>query len=211
MLIVIDANVGAGKSTLVHKVADMLSKVTGEEWYALEEPADSDSRFKELLAEFISDQDNLQVSIRFQKYIADMNYDIMKEALKSHKNIIAERSLWTGSIFMEAGSLPEYIKDAINLYMDVELGDYPEIDYAMYLKRDYMACFDSCVSRGRKEESAYVVDNFKHIEEAHEDHWLKVYSPRAKILRVFGTGVSFADASNITAQILTDIHNHEKA
>jgi len=209
MIIVIDANVGAGKSTLVRKVADILSKVTGEDWYSLEEPADTDVEFKKLLGEFVKEPTDVQLSIRFQKYISDMNYDIMKDAISKHKNIVAERSMWTGSIFMEAGSLPEYIKDAINLYMDVQLGDYPEIDYAMYLKRDYMACFDSCNSRGRKEESGYIVDDFKNIEKAHEDHWMKTYSPHAKILRVFGTGVNFADAPNVVAQILTDIKRHE--
>lgn len=209
MLIVIDANVGAGKSTLVRELADILTKVTGEEWFALEEPADTDVEFKKLLGEFIKNPEDLQLSIRVQKYIADMNYDLMKEAIKDHKNIIAERSMWTGSIFMEAGSLPEYIKDSINLYMDTHLGDYPEIDYAMYLKRDYMACFDSCKDRGRKEESGYTVTQFKNIEQAHEDYWLKTYSPHAKILRVFNIGVKFADVPNVAARILTDIHNHE--
>lgn len=205
-IVVIDGNVGSGKSTLAVTLAEKLTAFSGEQWAPLLEPADTDEYFKELLAAHLEDPEDLKMSIRFQKYIADMNYDIMKEALANGTNIVAERSLWTGSIFMESGSLPEFIKDAINLYMDTQLGDYPEIDYAVYLKRDYMACFDSMKQRGRQcETSGYDIKQFKRIEEAHGDMHLATYINRATWIKTFGSGVYFANPNVLASRILQDL------
>ncbi|GLR08231.1 deoxynucleoside kinase [Mixta theicola] len=203
-IITIEANIAAGKSSLIGPLAERLTALSGEAWQVMMEPVDADPQFLALLQAFTSSPGDASVRIRFQLYITLMRQRLLKNLPDG--NYLIERSLYSDVVFCHANFLHTERPDAA--YMDYYyrikacLSDYPPIDVVLYIDRDPQACFASCMARGRVGETAYTLDYFldlKHFHEACLPQLVRAYPAQ---LITCQTGTGFADADTLAAQLI---------
>ena len=100
LLISVEGNIAAGKSTLVKKLSDKLSSELDYPFVLLQEPVDiwetiKDKDGETIIEKFYKDQEKYAFSFQMMAYISRLQ--ILKDTIRTHPNsiIICERSIWS--------------------------------------------------------------------------------------------------------------------
>ncbi len=162
--VAVEANIAAGKSTLLPNLAKELN------WEPLKEPVD-DPRFTELLADFTNHSHDPNRRICFQKYITERRASLVKE-LDTSKNYLIERSLYSDLIFSQANFLSMEEPNAMYMdyYYDIKrrLHEYPRISAVVYLRTTPEVAYDRLISRGRNAENGTPLEYIQDLHNFHE-------------------------------------------
>lgn len=162
--VAIEANIAAGKSTLLPLLAEELG------WENIVEPVD-DPKFTELLEDFTKNPHDSNIRIRFQKYITERRSNLVNE-LDPSKNYLIERSLYSDLIFSQANFLSMERPDAsyMDYYYDIKrrLNDYPSISLVVYLKTTPEVAYKRLQGRGRAAEKGTSLAYIKDLHRFHE-------------------------------------------
>lgn len=168
-LVVIEGNVGAGKSTVLPAICDNLTALTNQPWEILLEPVDTDPEFHRLLKQFIEFPTDANKRAEFQNYMTVNRAELLKSVPDG--NYILERSLFSDLVFTHTNMLTTSCPtgEYWNAYWEIarRLEDYPKPDALVYLSRDPKACYDSAVARDREGESGYDLDYFQDLHRFH--------------------------------------------
>lgn len=169
--IVVEANIGVGKSTMLPRLVKKLNKRdgAGKEWVELQEPVD-DPKFNKLLTKFY-DNPTPDNRIKFQMYITNRRYEMCKD-LPKDKNYVLERSLLSDLVFSQANFLSMEQPDAsyMSYYYDIKdkLSDYPKLDMCVYLHLDPITAYQRMRARGRDAEKELSYSYMTDIHKFHE-------------------------------------------
>ncbi len=162
--VAVEANIAAGKSTLLPQLAAELG------WESIKEPVD-DARFTELLEDFTRHPHDANRRICFQKYITERRASLVKE-LDPTKNYLIERSLYSDLIFSQANFLSMEQPNAMYMdyYYDIKrrLEDYPRISAVVYLKTTPEVAYNRLISRGREAENGTPLAYIQDLHNFHE-------------------------------------------
>ncbi|WP_263078964.1 deoxynucleoside kinase [Endozoicomonas sp. Mp262] len=162
--VAIEANIAAGKSTLLPKLAAEL------DWDPIQEPVD-DPEFTRLLEAFTRNPTDSLRRIEFQQYITERRASIV-ESLPTNRNYLIERSLYSDLIFTQANFL--FMDQPDERYMlhyceiQKRLKDYPTIGAVVYLKTTPEVAHDRLLKRARIAESGTPLDYIRDIHHYHE-------------------------------------------
>lgn len=161
--VAVEANIAAGKSTLLPQLAAELG------WEPLKEPVD-DPHFTALLEDFTKHPHDANRRIRFQKYITERRAGLVKE-LDPNVNYLIERSLYSDLIFSQANFLSMEQPNAMYMdyYYDIKrrLQDYPRISAVIYLRTTPEIAYKRLISRAREAENGTPLS---YIEDLHNFH-----------------------------------------
>ena len=161
--VAVEANIAAGKSTLLPQLAEELG------WEHIQEPV-NDPKFAELLEDFTQHPHDANRRIQFQKHITVRRANLVKE-LDSNRNYLIERSLYSDLIFSQANFLSMEQPSAMYMdyYYDIKrrLRDYPRISSVVYLKTTPEVAYNRLISRGRAAENGTPL---KYIRDLHLFH-----------------------------------------
>ena len=167
-LVAIEGSIGTGKSTLLPKLVDELSKQTGDTWTQIQEPVD-DPEFLELLNDFTNNPDDAEKRIRFQMYITNRRAELLKGIPDG--NYVIERSLFSDLVFCQTNMLNTERPDGkyLSYYYDIKdrLKDYPTVDCLVFLGSDPKVSYERMLSRGRDEEAGTPYSYFQDLESFH--------------------------------------------
>ena len=163
--IVIEANIGTGKSTLLPKLAAELTKQTGQAWEYILEDVDTNEEFQARLKAFTENPAANRVS--FQNFMTDLRHNIGKN-IQPGKNIILERSLLSDLVFSFANSQCDSDDDSHIQRIYQALQDYIAIDTCVYLKADPRVSYQRMLGRGREQESGTPFEYIQTISEYHD-------------------------------------------
>lgn len=162
-VIVIEGNIGTGKSTLLPKLAERLG------FTQLQEPVD-DPKFLELLKEFTENPNDSTKRIRFQQYITKRRSEMLK-GLPADAKVIIERSLFSDLVFCQTNMLATERPDGayLSYYYDIKdrLKDYPQVSCLVYLKSNPYKSYTRMLERGRKEEQGTPYEYISDLENFH--------------------------------------------
>ncbi|CAM3649604.1 deoxynucleoside kinase [Parendozoicomonas haliclonae] len=162
--VAVEANIAAGKSTLLPQLATELG------WEPLKEPVD-DPRFTELLEDFTKHPHDANRRIRFQKYITERRAGLVTE-LDTSKNYLIERSLYSDLIFSQANFLSMEQPNAMYMdyYYDIKrrLLEYPRISAVVYLRTTPEVAYGRLISRGREAENGTPLSYIQDLHNFHE-------------------------------------------
>lgn len=162
--VAVEANIAAGKTTLLPKLAEAL------DWYPIQEPAE-DPEFARLLTEFTKNPKDSSNRIRFQSYITERRVDIV-ETLPSNRNYLIERSLYSDLIFTQANFLSMEQPDSCFMlhYCEIQrrLHDYPRISAVVYLHTTPDVAHQRLKCRARKAEDGTPYEYIRDIHNYHE-------------------------------------------
>ncbi len=162
--VAVEANIAAGKSTLLPKLAAEL------DWDPIQEPAD-DPQFAKLLKDFTTHPKDPTKRIRFQQYITDRRASIVEE-LPTDRNYLIERSLYSDLIFTQANFLSMEAPDEQYMlhYCDIQrrLLDYPKISAVVYLVTKPEVAHSRLLSRARNAEEGTPLEYLRDIHNYHE-------------------------------------------
>ncbi|MGD8107887.1 deoxynucleoside kinase [Pantoea sp. FN0302] len=207
-IMTIEANIAAGKSSLIGPLAERLTALSGESWQVMVEPVDGDPQFLALLQAFTSSPGDADARIRFQLYITRMRQQLLKDLPDG--NYLIERSLYSDVVFCHANFLHTERPDAayMDYYYQIKtcLSDYPPIDVVLYIDRCPQACFESCMARGRPGEAAYTLDYFLDLKRFHDaclPQLVRAYPAR---LITCPVGSGFADVDALAALLVQQTH-----
>lgn len=202
-LIAIEANIAAGKSTLLEPLRQQLEALTGEEWKVLIEPVDEDPEFHRLLKVFIENPDQPDRRVEFQKYLTNGRQTMLKDITDG--NYIIERSLFSDLVFCQLNFLTMEMPSAhyMDYYYDIKrrLEDYPQIDAVVYLDRDPLACLASIQKRGRDGEEGYPYEYIKDVSAFHDACLPQICRQYNTELIWFNLGYNFPDAKAVAQSL----------
>lgn len=169
-IIAIEANIAAGKTTLLKPLAISLSEITGLNWHIIKEPVDEDPVFLELLKVFIENPEDADARIAFQLYITRCRQNLLKNIPDG--NYIIERSLFSDIVFCHVSFLMTEQPSAkyMSYFYHIKncLNNYPHIDLVIYIDRNIEACFNACMVRGRAGENKYSLNYFEDVKAFHD-------------------------------------------
>lgn len=163
--VAIEANIAAGKSTLLPKLAAAL------DWDPIQEPVD-DPEFTRLLEAFTRNPSSSQCRIEFQQYITERRASIVR-GLATNRNYLIERSLYSDLIFTQANFLCMEQPDERYMlhYCEIQKrlkDEYPAINAVVYLKTSPEVAHERLVKRARKAEVGTALDYIRDIHNYHE-------------------------------------------
>ncbi|AMO56450.1 hypothetical protein GZ77_06595 [Endozoicomonas montiporae] len=162
--VAVEANIAAGKSTLLPKLAEAL------DWDPIQEPAE-DPEFARLLGEFTKNPTVSGNRIRFQSYITQRRAEIV-ENLPANRNYLIKRSLYSDLIFTQANFLSMEQPDTEFMlhYCEIQkrLKDYPRISAVVYLHTTPEKAHERLQSRGREAEDGTPFEYIRDIHNYHE-------------------------------------------
>ena len=162
--VAVEANIAAGKSTLLPKLAAEL------DWDPIQEPAE-DPEFARLLTDFTTHPKDAGKRIAFQQYITDRRAQIVQE-LPKNRNYLIERSLYSDLIFTQANFLSMENPDERYMlhYCDIQrrLNDYPVISAVVYLSTSPETAHERLLSRARSAEDGTPLNYIRDIHHYHE-------------------------------------------
>lgn len=206
-IVTIEANIAAGKSSLIGPLAERLTALSSEVWQVMVEPVDADPQFLTLLQAFTSSPGDADARIRFQLYITLMRQRLLNDLPDG--NYLIERSLYSDMVFCHANFLHTERPDAayMDYYYQIKacLNDYPPIDVVLYIDRCPEACFDSCMARGRVGETAYTLDYFYDLKRFHDACLPQLVRAYPAQLITCAVGNGFADVETLAAQLAQQI------
>lgn len=169
-IVAIEANIAAGKTTLLEPLAAALSQKTGVDWQIIKEPVDEDPVFLELLRVFVENPHDADSRVAFQLYITRSRQRLLQDIPDG--NYLIERSLFSDIVFCQVNFLmterPSARYMAYFYQIKAYLAHYPKIDLVVYIDRDAQACYDACMARGRAGESQYTLDYFEDVKAFHD-------------------------------------------
>jgi len=169
-IVAIEANIAAGKSTLLEPLAAALSDKTGAYWNVLKEPVDEDPVFLELLQVFVENPHDADARVAFQLYITDSRQRLLNNLPEG--NYVIERSLYSDIVFCHVNFLTTEQPSAryMSYFYQVKehLKSYPHIDLVVYIDRDAESCYNDCMARGRSGEDKYTLDYFEDVKAFHD-------------------------------------------
>lgn len=162
--VAVEANIAAGKSTLLPKLAAEL------DWDAIQEPV-NDPEFTRLLQDFTDHPADALKRIQFQEYITNRRDRIVQE-LPTDRNYLIERSLYSDLIFTQANFLGMAAPDERYMlhYCEIQrrLSDYPVISAVVYLRTAPETAYSRLVERARSAEDGtpltYLCDIYNYHE-----------------------------------------------
>ncbi|WP_067522061.1 deoxynucleoside kinase [Endozoicomonas ascidiicola] len=162
--VAVEANIAAGKSTLLPKLAAELG------WEAIQEPV-NDPEFTRLLQDFTDHPQDSSKRILFQEYITDRRADIVKK-LPTDRNYLIERSLYSDLIFTQANFLSMDAPDERYMlhYCAIQnrLKDYPVISAVVYLRTAPEVSHSRLINRARAAEDGTPLSYLRDIHNYHE-------------------------------------------
>ena len=162
--VAVEANIAAGKSTLLPKLAKLL------DWDPIQEPV-NDPMFTELLHAFTSQPNDSVSRIKLQQYITERRANLISK-LPSDRNYLIERSLYSDLIFTQANFLAIDQPDENYMlhYCEIQrkLNDYPAIGAILYLKTSPEIAHNRLIQRDRKAESGTPLHYLQDIHHYHE-------------------------------------------
>ncbi|MFD1803708.1 deoxynucleoside kinase [Mixta tenebrionis] len=203
-IIAVEANIAAGKSTLIGPLAEKLTALTGEKWQLMVEPVDADAQFLALLKDFTAHPGDANIRIRFQLYITRMRQRLLQNLPEG--NYVIERSLYSDMVFCHANFLQTERPDAsyMDYYYTIKacFADYPPIDVVLYIDRDPQACFDSCMRRARPGETDYPLDYFFDLKRFHDACLPQLVRQYPARLISWPVEKDFADVDRLAASLL---------
>ncbi|MGI9275384.1 MAG: deoxynucleoside kinase [Endozoicomonas sp.] len=162
--VAVEANIAAGKSTLLPRLAAEL------DWDPVQEPAE-DPEFARLLTGFTQNPKDSSRRIEFQRYITERRARIV-DSLPTHRNYLIERSLYSDLIFTQANFLSMEQPDTEFMlhYCEIQrrLNDYPRISAVVYLHTTPEVAHGRLESRARKAEAGTPLEYLRDIHNYHE-------------------------------------------
>ncbi len=162
--VAVEANIAAGKTTLLPKLAAELG------WEHLKEPVD-DPKFTALLEDFTRHPADSGCRIRFQQYITERRAALV-ESLPTDKNYLIERSLYSDLIFTQANflSMPQPDENLMLHYCEIQrrLKDYPRISAVVYLRTTPEIAHKRLQQRARQAEDGTPLSYIRDIHNYHE-------------------------------------------
>ena len=162
--VAVEANIAAGKSTLLPKLAAELG------WEAIQEPV-NDSEFTRLLKDFTDHPADACKRIQFQEYITNRRARLVNE-LPTDRNYLIERSLYSDLIFTQANFLSMSNPDERYMlhYCEIQrrLGDYPTISAVIYLKTAPEIAHRRLIERARSAEDGTPLSYLCDLHNYHE-------------------------------------------
>lgn len=169
-IVAIEANIAAGKSTLLAPLAATLSEKTGAHWSVIKEPVDEDPVFLELLQVFVENPQDADARVAFQLYITASRQRLLNNIPDG--NYVIERSLFSDIVFCHVNFLMTEQPSARYMSYFYQIKDYlksyPHIDLVVYIDRDAESCFNDCMARGRPGEEKYTLDYFEDVKAFHD-------------------------------------------
>lgn len=169
-IIAIEANIAAGKTTLLEPLTKALSQKMGINWQVIREPVDEDPIFLELLRAFIENPNDADTRVAFQLYITRSRQALLQDIPDG--NYVIERSLFSDIVFCHANFLATEQPSAsyMSYFYQIKnyLKSYPPIDLVVYIDRDPESCFNACLARGRTGEDSYTLDYFIDLKAFHD-------------------------------------------
>ncbi|MDP5253352.1 MULTISPECIES: deoxynucleoside kinase [unclassified Vibrio] len=156
MYIAIEGNIGAGKSTVLKPLADLLG------FEIIQEGIETDKGFQECLAAFYAsgskkDFDDMQV------YLANYRAGLVKN-LDPNKNYIMERSLQGAVLFCLAENHTDTATWTLQNFKHV-----PQPFHYLYLDCPAETCLERIAVRGRECEQSIPLEYLKRVEKSHRD------------------------------------------
>ena len=162
--VAVEANIAAGKSTLLPKLAAELG------WDAILEPV-NDPEFTRLLKDFTDHPTDSGKRIRFQEHITNRRACIVNE-LPTDRNYLIERSLYSDLIFTQANFLGMSAPDERYMlhYCEIQrrLTAYPAISAVIYLKTAPEVAHRRLVERARSAEDGTPLSYLHDLHNYHE-------------------------------------------
>lgn len=169
-IVAIEANIAAGKSTLLEPLAAALTEKTGANWSVIKEPVDEDPVFLELLQVFVENPHDADARVAFQLYITASRQRLLNNIPEG--NYVIERSLFSDIVFCHVNFLMTEQPSARYMSYFYQIKDnlqrYPHIDLVVYIDRDATACFNDCMARARPGEDKYTLDYFEDVKAFHD-------------------------------------------
>ena len=137
-IVAIEANIAAGKTTLLDPLAQALSEKTGASWKVIREPVDEDPVFLELLQVFVENPRDADARVAFQLYITRSRQALLQDIPDG--NYVIERSLFSDIVFCHVNFLMTEQPSAryMSYFYQIKhyLKRYPQIDLVVYVDRD---------------------------------------------------------------------------
>lgn len=165
-LVAIEANIAAGKSTMVPKLTAELN------WNEIIEPVDSDPEFARLLNDFTSNPNDADKRVEFQMYVTNSRSDLLKDVDVSDDGFIIERSLFSDLIFSQTNFLSTERPSAhyMSYYYEIKrrLEDYPKVDAIVYLRTDPDVVYNRMLGRGRDAEQGTPLEYIRDLHRYHD-------------------------------------------
>ena len=162
--VAVEANIAAGKSTLLPKLAEAMG------WTPILEPAD-DPEFARLLEAFTRSPKDSSRRIALQAYITQRRTDIVAD-LPTDRHYLIERSLYSDLIFTQANFLsmiqpdPEFMLHYCTI--QERLKEYPRISAVLYLQTTPDTAHSRLQQRGRRAENGTPVEYLRDLHNYHE-------------------------------------------
>lgn len=206
-IVAIEANIAAGKTTLLEPLAHALSKQTGSVWTVVREPVDEDPVFLELLQLFVESPNDADARVAFQLYITRSRQALLSNIAEG--NYVIERSLFSDIVFCHANFLTTEQPSAryMSYFYQIKhyLKCYPPIDLVVYIDRDARACFDACRARGRPGESQYSLDYFADLKAFHDACLPQITRQYGSKLLTHRVGAGFANPESLAGEVLQQL------
>lgn len=168
--ITLEGNIGVGKSTLLHELADELG------WEAVEEGIESDPTFKMLLRERYEFPCDETVG-RLQLYIADFMARRIA-ALDPDKYYVVERSVFATQLFSLAAGRDDLV-DALAGHV---IGVKPP-EFYLYLSAPPKLCYERVKKRDREGECGVSLGYLERLHQVHE-RWYHSMAMFRRVKRV---------------------------
>lgn len=177
----IEGNIGAGKSTLVTILKEILSNTTSNNYAFVQEPVDewlnlTDSDGKNILDKFYSDQKSWSYKFQMNAFITRLKR--LQNSLSKHELTICERTVETdrncfAQQLLEDGKISELewkLYDQWFLWLTSDNKHLKPIG-TIYLRTEPDKCLERINKRDRTEESSIPIEYLQSIHEKH-DKWL---------------------------------------
>lgn len=206
-IVAIEANIAAGKTTLLDPLTQELSRLTGTTWKVIREPVDEDPLFLELLQVFVENPDNADARVKFQLYITRTRQALLSNIPDG--NYVIERSLFSDLVFCHANFLTTEQPSAnyTSYFYQIKnyLKFYPKIDLVVYIDRDVESCFSACQARGRTGEKSYTVDYFQDIKAFHDACLPQITRQYGSKLITYSVEAGFASPNEVAQMIIENL------
>ncbi|KAB0285451.1 AAA family ATPase [Vibrio fortis] len=156
MYIAIEGNIGAGKSTILHPLAERLG------FEIIEEGIETDKGFQDCLAAFYKTGSKEDFDA-LQHYLATYRANLIQQ-LDPNKNYIMERSLQGAALFCLAENHTDTATWTLQSFKHV-----PQPSHYVFLDCDAAICAERINQRGRECESEIPLEYLERVERAHRD------------------------------------------
>jgi len=179
ILISLEGNIGAGKSTFLEHLDKTLSKTS--DWIFLREPVHiwdqiKDENGETVLSKFYANPEKYAFAFQVMAYTT--RYQELKRIIQENphcKGIICERSLEADKfIFAKMlhadGLIDKVMYNIYEQYFSVYEGNF-NLDGIIHIHANPQTCFDRIIKRSRNGESSISLDYLQNCETYH-DAWL---------------------------------------